>query len=1127
MSFRAFVVGADYHLQFARADAEQIAAALENLGYELPDPRIPPPEEDKKSVLERLEQFATACGPEDTLLFYFAGHGVIEEGLLFLVLEKYAPEKALETCLMWQHLSGIFQISRAGTKLMILDCCHAGKSFSHADFNFSDSYAILTASESFERAFEFKSGKAGFLSGHLHKALTDDREQIARNSRISLNTLRNYVQKKRDEHNSSHPEKRVPEIILVGKQSKDIVFADIPADLASSPVFGLQRINRAFLAAERCKTGPNFTPAHFYRATPDVQWWGVANDLLSEQSLFPEVLAHVRRAVSGSAPLIGLLFGSGGMGKSILLRRLGAALSEEFAVWWVDSTEDVLQDRAAAEEKLLESDKPPLVLLDDWTMALQDEERKGFQAWFGQLYRSGAGRQIKFILTARNWNSDELPAKLLQDGGSSRFDLDKRSRLEQDNLLLLDKAAEKLDDSAWTAAAQELRSSNLARTKPFHLLFVLMRGKQVLAGQNVKGVFEEIIQSDLDKLWLDDYKKGLAAAVSTMAYFYVKFHRNLSRKAFLLLADRHNPHYPLAPFAEWPAPLHYYLHSYRNSVNKREDAEEYVGFIKDDFAKNIIDTKESKSRRHAENCWFADAEWLIQEADVYSASKLLYMICHKMPEVWTATQKKAMIRSQLECGNGHHAYAWLLLKDGIFADEAERWELIKRYLELSPKNFWFAIRFLSWGKKSDPERTRFLAKRLLEKDGLHPFVIYTALTLLRKDEAKLFARELLEKGRPEHQLICTALNLLGKEEAKPFAKKLLEKDRLHPFVICAVLNLLSKDEAKLFARKLFEEGQPEHQLICTALNLLGGEEAKPFAKKLLEKEGQEHQVICTALNLLGGEEAKPFAKKLLEKEGQEHQVICTALNLLGKDEAKPFARKLLEQDGQYFQIICNALRLLDIDEAKPFAEKILEQDDQRFEVICTALIVLGEGAVDYAAGILEKWQQNPFKVVLRCLSITPASRQAENIISFILKNKRNQFEYFRILSFPFHTIPAWQEETRRIISTWKHTSRQTVADVLRHYLDDPFLLNKPCFEILSQWKYDIEYQRKNFSKTICTDHILTALGHPHLRTAAARTAAGMLLHEKEQPGFLGEKLLQAAEAIVNDDIYPDWEQEAD
>lgn len=306
-----------------------------------------------------------------------------------------------------------------------------------------------------------------------------------------------------------------------------------------------------------------------------------------------------------------------------------------------------------------------------------------------------------------------------------------------------------------------------------------------------------------------------------------------------------------------------------------------------------------------------------------------------------------MIRAQLERGNGHHAYAWLLMKDGIFADETERLELIERYLSLSPKNYRFAIRFLNWGKNAVPERTRF------------------------------------------------------------------------------------------------------------------------------------------------------FAKGLLDVEQQQHQVICTALNLLDREEAKPFARKLLEQDGQVA------------------------------DVVCTALSILDKEAEEYATTVSDNWQDKQFNAVLRCLNIAPASKQSKEIISFLLKNKKNQFEYFRILAFPFHSVPAWQEETKRIISQWKYTSRMTVADVLRHYFDAPFLLNKPCFEILSQWKYDIEYQRKKFPQNICPEHILIALGHPHLRVPAKRTAVGMLLHEQVHPGFLGEKLLQAAQAIVNDGKYPDWENESE
>jgi pimeloyl-CoA synthetase len=1039
MAYRAFVVGADYLLQFARSDAERIADALENLGYQLPDPPVPPPEEDSNLITARLRKFITDSRPEDTLLFYFAGHGIpYPQRELYLALDGYDPARhPLQTCLSIADISSAFKNTDIETKLIILDCCRAGKSFSVAEFTSQDNHAIIAAAEVSEQALEFKELQAGFFSYHLHNALTQDIGRLASNSQLTLNSLQEYLQNKVDEHNRSHT-KKVPNVIAVSKQWKQIVLVDIPADMLIKPVFGLQRINRAFLAAERCKTGPNFTPAHFYRATPDVQWWGVANDLLSEQSLFPEVLEHVRRAVSGSAPLIGLLFGSGGMGKSILLRRLGAALAEEFAVWWVDSTEDVLQDRAAAEEKLLESDKPPLVLLDDWTMALQDDERKDFQAWFGQLYRSGVGRRIKFILTARNWNSDELPAKFLQDGGSSRFDLDKRSRLEQDNLLLLDKAAEKLADPAWTAAAQKLRSSNLTRTKPFHLLFVLMRGGQVLAGQNVEGVFEEIVQSDLDKLWQEPYKKGLAAAVSTLAFLHVKFHPHLSRKALRKLAERHNEGKPLAPSAELTEPLNYYLYSYRNRTNKREDAEEYISFVTDEFAEKWSQTDELQ-HHHAENCWLADAEFLIQEADVYSSSMLLYRICCDMPEEWPAAQKKAMISAQLERGNSHHAYARLLIEQDIFTNEAERWELIEQYISIAPQNSQIAVVFLKREKKFSTEIIKNFAKRVLEEESRH-----------------------------NYQIICASLSILDKDEANYFAKNLLSRDGQSNEVICASLSILDKDEANYFAKNII-------------------------------KKTCHTGVICTCLKLLEKEEAKPFAKKLLEEDGQDAGVICTALNLLDANEARPFARKLLEQKGQHIAIIYTALRILD-KEAETFALRVLDQ-----------------------------WQQQPFKLVLRCLKIASTSRQAETVIPFLLERIKKS-NRLKICAFPFHAVPAWLEETQHILSTWNCTKRrQVVAAVLRHYLDDPFLLNKPCFEILSQWEYEIERYRKKkkYLKNIYTDHILIALGHPHLRESAAHAAAGMMLREKEQPGFLGEKLLQTAEAIVNEGMYPDWEKEAD
>ncbi|XOF33329.1 MAG: caspase family protein [Candidatus Electrothrix sp. YB6] len=529
MAFRAFVVGANYvDLKYAEKDAQRIADRLHELAYVLPEPRVPPLGEDKKAIRERFEKVAFDCNPEDTLLFYFAGHGLIHEGILCLVLDGYDPSaNPLQTCLNFNDISTIFQGVRAAAKLVVLDCCHAGKSFSRVDFNFSDNYTVLTASESFKKALELKDHKAGFLSHHLHNALTDDLEQVSRNRHVLLGKVHRYLREKVQEHNrTAEPSDRVPEITDLSKQTKEIVLAEIPEDMSLKPIYGLQRINHAFLAAQKDKTGPEFIPANFYGAIPNVQWWGVTNDLVSEQSLYPAVEEHVRQAVNGYFPLIGIIYGSGGMGKSILLRRLGVALAEEFDVWWLEDTEELLKDRKAAEEKLLESGRPQIVLLDDWT-ALEEDARKELRTWFNQLNKSGDSKQLKFVLTGRSWSNRDLSKKLISSGGL--FEMDKQSNLGQDNPLLLDKAAEVLNDPEWHAAAQELRSTNLAQTKPFHLLFVFMRlapeslREKIAKGQDVAYIFSEIIESDLERLWQDEHRKGLAAAVSTMAWLHVQF----------------------------------------------------------------------------------------------------------------------------------------------------------------------------------------------------------------------------------------------------------------------------------------------------------------------------------------------------------------------------------------------------------------------------------------------------------------------------------------------------------------------------------------------------------------------------------------------------------------------------
>ncbi|MCG8431684.1 MAG: hypothetical protein MJA29_10980, partial [Candidatus Omnitrophica bacterium] len=382
---------------------------------------------------------------------------------------------------------------------------------------------------------------------------------------------------------------------------------------------------------------------------------------------------------------------------------------------------------------------------------------------------------IKFILTSRYWQAEQLPLKLIY--ANSRFDFDQLSDLARDNPLLLDKAVEQLDGTDWYAEAQELHSPQMAQTKPFHLLFVLMRlaedtllrSKLIterVSTLNFEHIFQDIIQDDLETLWRDDYKKGLAAAVSTMAYMHVQYRPYLNRKAFMKLADRYNSAYPLPKNSDpkdWGI-LKYYLYTYRSPFANWKNKEDYIAFIKDEFAESIV-AQDKHGHHHVENRWVEDLDFLIRDAETYSASVLFAIVCAKSPDIWSVAQKQELIEHLLQKDNSHHAYAQTLLYDKTLDDENKRWQLIRRYLEIDQTNSAFNRRFFEWAKQSASER----------------------------EKARPIAKKLLGQSGQTHQVICAALGVLEREEARPIAEDLLGQSEQAPEVICAALGVLERE----------------------------------------------------------------------------------------------------------------------------------------------------------------------------------------------------------------------------------------------------------------------------------------------------------------------------------------------
>jgi len=134
----AVIVGGDEYggtgyarLRFSVNDALSLATALRKT---LPPERLalsvltdnetdPLGRPTRAAVLERVRQAAKEAGCEDTLLFFFAGHGEVRGGRAFLIPEDVDPFAFEQTAIEVDMLLAIVSESAAKTKLFVIDAC--------------------------------------------------------------------------------------------------------------------------------------------------------------------------------------------------------------------------------------------------------------------------------------------------------------------------------------------------------------------------------------------------------------------------------------------------------------------------------------------------------------------------------------------------------------------------------------------------------------------------------------------------------------------------------------------------------------------------------------------------------------------------------------------------------------------------------------------------------------------------------------------------------------------------------------------------------------------------------------------------------------------------------------------
>jgi hypothetical protein len=217
MTFRAFIVGINTTgLKYCNRDASLIKEALSNYGYEI---YLIDEQEKKHEILQNFENMLGECLKIDTVIFYFSGHGMVDRGELFLITKGNGSDEFSKIPVI--DILGPLSRSLAKDKLIILDCCHAGKIA--AMWNNpepSDVYRVLIAANPLQNAKEIDDLGASFLTYHIHFALTNPSKEILDDGKIKINNLSKWLRKQADLHNCSSSIK-VPHPYFIGSDKAD------------------------------------------------------------------------------------------------------------------------------------------------------------------------------------------------------------------------------------------------------------------------------------------------------------------------------------------------------------------------------------------------------------------------------------------------------------------------------------------------------------------------------------------------------------------------------------------------------------------------------------------------------------------------------------------------------------------------------------------------------------------------------------------------------------------------------------------------------------------------------------------------------------------------------------------
>lgn len=143
----------------------------------------------RNNILSKLTTMSRSVNPEDSILFYFSGHGYEKNGKSYLLCSDSYTNTLEETAIPIELIRKTMENSLARIKIIVLDACHSGaikgikdsgimtKQFFETFFPAPEGFVVLTSCKQGECSFEWNEKGHGVFSYYLLEGLSGNADR--------------------------------------------------------------------------------------------------------------------------------------------------------------------------------------------------------------------------------------------------------------------------------------------------------------------------------------------------------------------------------------------------------------------------------------------------------------------------------------------------------------------------------------------------------------------------------------------------------------------------------------------------------------------------------------------------------------------------------------------------------------------------------------------------------------------------------------------------------------------------------------------------------------------------------------------------------------------------------------